>query len=96
MASCQAAKDCRVGYICADPKADPWRALILDDVQTNNVCIPSSSQASVSTTSATPPVCSAAGPTVPAIDAAAPWTPADGGSDADLDAGADVDAADAG
>ena len=104
MVSCQADKNCREGYICADPKGDPWRALILDDAQDKRVCIPSSKQTSVSPTSSTPPVCSATGPVVPTLDASPPWTPIDGGaaadasvgSDAGADAGAEAGSADAG
>ncbi len=90
MAACEVDKDCRDGYICADAKGNPWRALILDDDQAKKVCIPSSKQASSPSGSA-PPVCNAAGPVVPALDAAAPWAPAEAGAaDAANDAGADV------
>jgi hypothetical protein len=40
VAQCHSNSDCRSGYVCADPRKDPWRALILDDVQTQLVCIP--------------------------------------------------------
>jgi hypothetical protein len=89
MASCGSDKDCRDGYICADAKGDPWRALILDDDQAKRVCIPSSKQTSVSPSGLTPPVCNATGPAVPTVDAGAPWSP----PDADADAAPDADAA---
>ncbi len=92
MASCTVDKDCRESYVCADPKSDPWRALILDDAQGKKVCIPASKQTSVSPASTAPPVCSATGPVVPPVDASPPWTPIDASSDADASADAPVDA----
>jgi hypothetical protein len=40
-ARCFSNADCRTeeGYICADPKAYPWKAFILDDVQDQTVCL---------------------------------------------------------
>lgn len=48
MAQCHTDSDCRSDtdengrryYICADPRLSPWQALILDDDQTQKVCIP--------------------------------------------------------
>ena len=37
---CQKDSDCRSNYVCADPRQDPWRGLILDDNQSQKVCIP--------------------------------------------------------
>jgi hypothetical protein len=39
MAQCHGDSDCRDGYICADPRQGPWNAVILDDDQTQRVCI---------------------------------------------------------
>jgi hypothetical protein len=39
IAQCHSDSDCRAGYICADPRLGPWNALILDDDQTQKVCI---------------------------------------------------------
>ncbi len=39
MAQCHSDSDCRGGYICADPRQTPWSAVILDDDQTQHVCI---------------------------------------------------------
>lgn len=39
MAQCHSDSDCRDGYICADPRKTPWNAMIMDDDQTQKVCI---------------------------------------------------------
>ena len=39
MAQCHSDSDCRGGYICADPRQEPWAAVIIDDDQTQRVCI---------------------------------------------------------
>jgi hypothetical protein len=39
MAQCQSNGDCRDGYICTDPRQAPWSALIIDDDQSQRVCI---------------------------------------------------------
>jgi hypothetical protein len=41
MAQCHSNSDCREsdGYVCADPRGAPWNADILDDDQTQHVCI---------------------------------------------------------
>src|SRR5262249_9226789 len=39
MAQCHGDSDCRDGYICSDPRQGPWNAVILDDDQTQRVCI---------------------------------------------------------
>ncbi len=68
MALCASSSDCRAGYVCADIKSAPWNARVLDDNQSQMVCIPPPDQA----TSGTPddpnaPVCRAAAPPVPPI-----------------------------
>ena len=86
MAHCDADKDCRSGYICADPKGTPWNALVLDDDQTKRVCIPSITSTSTQTsTAATPVVCSAAPDAAPPIDASPGWA-----NDATRDSGMDA------
>ncbi len=39
MQTCSSNSDCRDGYVCADPRQAPWFADILDDCQTELVCI---------------------------------------------------------
>jgi hypothetical protein len=89
MAQCHSDSDCRGGYICADPRKPPWNALIMDDDQTQLVCI-------------VPPDVSGDAGAPSVVDAAvchAPNEPnastVDAGSDADAappDAGAPSDA----
>jgi hypothetical protein len=43
MKTCTSNSNCRDGYVCADPKADPWQAFILDDNQGQRVCMPAPS-----------------------------------------------------
>jgi hypothetical protein len=73
MKACQGSSDCRQGegYICADPRQPPWNAVIVDDNQSQQVCIAAFS-------SKRPPqgvlpdesVCWASGPVLPELDAA--------------------------
>ncbi len=78
MKQCSQDSDCRndEGYICADPKAPPWNALILDDDQSQHICIPGPYVASDVTpgNGATPQVCSANPP-----DGGALYSPIDAG-----------------
>jgi hypothetical protein len=41
MAQCQQDSDCRQsdGYVCVDPRQKPWLGQIIDDAQTQHVCI---------------------------------------------------------
>jgi hypothetical protein len=92
MAQCQSDSDCRQGdgYVCVDPRQPPWSALILDDDQSQHVCIPApSTNSAPDTTDAA--VCGPVAPdaSFPPFDAGA-----DGGSDA-ADAGV-ADAIDSG
>ncbi len=96
MAQCSSDSDCRGGYVCADPRATPWNAVILDDDQGQRICIaapgPTSSTPGGDTD---PPVCQAA-PDAGVIvttppDASAVDASEDGASDA-----AGTDASDAG
>lgn len=75
---CHKDSDCRTdeGYVCADPRQPPWNALIIDDDQSQLVCIvkPNYSYADASddgpiATFGDAAVCQPTGPTVPAIDA---------------------------
>ncbi|HEY8080039.1 MAG TPA: hypothetical protein VIF62_38175, partial [Labilithrix sp.] len=86
IARCHSDGDCRAGYVCVDPRRQPWGAIILDDDQTQLTCMPRppgwsddgglGEDASVSSA----PVC---GPTGPAdagyIDAAPPRVFGDAG-----------------
>jgi hypothetical protein len=66
MAHCNGDSDCRQGdgYVCANPRGDPWYAAILDDNQNQRVCISPSHQVSMA-----PPsdggVCAATLPPIP-------------------------------
>jgi hypothetical protein len=89
VAHCEADGDCRAGYVCADPRKDPWRATILDDDQGKRVCIPPDlAKSSTSSQVDDVPVCKPGGPDVEPIeagtnfdgavrDAGAPDAPAD-------------------
>ncbi len=101
MAACQIDSDCRGGdYICADPKAAPWSAIVLDVDTGKRVCIirPSATAMASDGGPTSAPVCS---PFVDAgtIDAQSVYDSgaADGGSDAAAatDAGADAGSFDA-
>jgi hypothetical protein len=78
MKQCSSDSDCRTdeGYICANPKGPPWNALILDDDQSQNICIPGPYVVSDVTPAdaSTPQVCSPDAP-----DGGALFTPVDGG-----------------
>ena len=98
IARCFSDGDCRDGYICVDPRRQPWGAVILDDDQTQLTCLVQppgwsadggvGEDASVSTA----PVCGPTGPDVPDIDAAPPHVVGDAG----VGAGSANDAGDAG
>ena len=89
MAACESNADCRSGYVCADPKAAPWRALILDDVQEQHVCIVDRSASTpVVPPDAAAPICATTGPDASLFDAG----PAEEAG-VDADAGAPLDAA---
>jgi len=108
MKQCSQNSDCRTdeGYICADPKAPPWSALILDDDQSQHICIPGPYVVADTTPddASVPQVCSPDSPDAGEILSspadAGPMTPVDAGFDAGsdgLDAGdAAVDAGDGG
>jgi hypothetical protein len=93
MKQCHHDSDCRAGYECISPNASPWNGIILDDDQTQLICIgipdPPTPDASTDYDAA---VCQAAGPPVPPLDAAITYMP-----DVSLaDATADVEMPDAG
>ena len=39
MKQCHHDSDCRAGYECIDPRGVPWDGIILDDDQTQHICI---------------------------------------------------------
>ncbi len=100
---CNVDSDCRAGYLCSSPAAEPWAAIVLDTNQEAKVCLPSESfidggighvdYGYVGAPDAVPPVCQAAGPTFdagfPPLDAA---EDADGAAHADAQADAQEDA----
>jgi hypothetical protein len=76
MAHCGSDSDCRQdeGYVCANPRGQPWYAAILDDNQNQSVCIAASpSQVSI----APPSTTGACGPTLPPIPEAGGEAPID-------------------
>jgi hypothetical protein len=102
MAQCDQDSKCRQGdgYVCADPRKAPWNAAIIDDNQSQRVCIVAPDQ------NASPPpdaaaVCSRSGADAGTADAGAPdgaapneAGPADGSvdaSDGGVDSGGDAD-----
>jgi hypothetical protein len=95
LAQCQQDSDCRTsdGYVCRSPKEAPWNAQILDDDQSQKVCIVSPDYDGGLPASFLPEgggVCSPSGPSVPAIDAGI------GIEDGGLGAGGDGGGLDAG
>jgi hypothetical protein len=76
MKQCHHDSDCRAGYECIDPRSVPWDGIILDDDQTQHICIgipdPPTPDASVDYDAA---VCQAAGPPVPPLDASITYMP---------------------
>jgi hypothetical protein len=93
--TCSDNSDCREGYVCDDPRRDPWGAIILDDNQAERVCIvPESSATGGDHAAQEAPVCQASAPDAGQIDAAQP-APPDAGVDAAIDATV-PDAGDAG
>lgn len=91
---CTKSSDCRTneGYACVDPRLPPWNGIIVDDVQTQHVCLPLSDYDPDGELVATFPeagVCQSNGPPVPAIDAGVNLEePASGSDAASIDAGA--------
>ena len=86
MAQCNGNSDCRTGYVCADPRQQPWNALILDDNQAELVCIvPPDSNGATNASVPDAAVCQANGPMVPPIDATPPMmTPMDASHEASV------------
>jgi hypothetical protein len=70
---CHKDSDCRTsdGYICADPREPPWNGIILDDDQSQLVCVvaPDYYDGGPAATFADAGVCQAMGPAVPSIEA---------------------------
>jgi hypothetical protein len=66
---CASDQDCRDGYVCTDPRQQPWKALILDDNQTSRVCMVRPTASTGVTVTATAEVCNPASQPVPSIDA---------------------------
>jgi hypothetical protein len=96
---CHKNSDCRTneGYVCADPREPPWNALIIDDDQSQLVCIvkPDYYDAGAgdgggdgATPSGPAAVCQAGGPPTPPLDAGLTYFPDAGGEAAD--AGSDA------
>jgi hypothetical protein len=84
---CQRDSDCRTsdGYACVDPRQPPWDGIIVDDVQTQRVCLPTSDYDQDGGLIATFPdagVCQSSGPEVPNIDAGVNLEEPDAGPDA--------------
>ncbi len=90
LAQCSSNSDCRTGdgYVCADPRTPPWNAAIIDDVQSQRVCVPAVSAVDVDAglPDGGVSVCSASGPQ---LDAALPLTTPDAVADSATDSAAD-------
>jgi hypothetical protein len=79
VAMCASDKDCRAGYVCANPHAPPWSGVVLDDDQSKRTClvppvgfnVDAGGDGSIMSPGAPPPVCSAVAPDVAPIDASA-------------------------
>jgi hypothetical protein len=86
MKQCHKNSDCRSGYICTDPRQPPWDGQILDDDQTQHICIgpPDTTLGDASDLMSDALVCQASGPDVGGIDAPVTYS-ADTG---EVDAGA--------
>jgi hypothetical protein len=95
MKTCQGDGDCRGGYVCRDPRQLPWSALILDDNQTERVCIvpPDPGAPSANGSAEDAAVCQPTGPNVPPIDASTNVVKEEAGDDA---ASGDATTADSG
>jgi hypothetical protein len=79
MAHCNGDSDCRQsdGYVCANPRDNPWYAAILDDNQNQRVCIAASHLMSMAQPDAA--VCAA---TLPPIPEGGEESPGDAAADA--------------
>ncbi len=103
MAHCSDTTDCRQseGYECKDPTAPPWSAAILDNNQSQGVCLIAAGPLADAGTMIDAAVCATFGPDanpIPGADAAFDGEgpdAADGGADGAIEAGPDG-AADAG
>jgi hypothetical protein len=99
MAHCQQDSDCRQseGYICRNPTDPRWNALILDDNQSEKVCISAPDYTYPDAAGVDTAICSPKGPPVPPYEAgvnvadARAGADAGAGADASADAGADAD-----
>ena len=89
---CHKDSDCRTsdGYVCADPRQPPWNAIIVDDDQSQHVCIvaPDYYDGGPSASFADAAVCQSSGPSVPAIEAGGSAGDAGDAGDAEPPAGA--------
>jgi hypothetical protein len=85
MAHCSSPSDCRQsdGYTCADPRLAPWNAAILDNNQSQSVCIVAPGLLSDASSMSTAPVC-------PLTDAGPDGSPGDGGDASEPDAEGDA------
>ncbi len=84
IARCFSDSDCRGDYVCADPRRQPWGALILDDDQTQKTCLvrpdgwdPNDASAVASVSPA--PICKPSNPDPGAIEAGPPHVITDAG-----------------
>jgi hypothetical protein len=93
---CHKDSDCRTndGYVCADPRQAPWNGIIVDDDQSQHVCIvaPDYYDGGPAASFADAAVCRSAGPSIPAIEAGSTDDAGEATADGAPDAGADADA----
>jgi|HubBroStandDraft_1064217.scaffolds.fasta_scaffold20039_3 hypothetical protein len=92
MATCNSDSDCRTdnGYICASPLDAPWRAIILDNNQSEKVCIVAPPEGTPDGGAEDAAICMPE-PNMSFADAA-PDAPGDGQSLVDVEHAPDVDA----
>jgi hypothetical protein len=85
---CHKDSDCRTsdGYVCADPRQPPWNGVIVDDDQSQHVCLvaPDDYDGGPAASFPDAAVCQSKGPSVPSIEASV------SAGDAENDAGAEA------
>lgn len=89
VAACEGSSDCRSGYVCADPRTDPWFGIVMDNVQNQRVCLVAASGLAPAAAATEAPVCASSAPDASTDSDAAP-------SDADASLDGSAGSADAG
>jgi hypothetical protein len=94
MENCNQDSDCRQsdGYVCADPKDGPWSGAILDDNQSQRVCIAAASRIDAGVAQVDAAICQPYQASADAEADAAPAPAVDAAGDATADVDASTDA----